>query len=76
VSPLPFTAELLALAMRVIWFEAPAQALADPIRFMAYLMTYGTPCDVAVIKRYVGAEDFAEALEKAPAGFIDALSWA
>jgi hypothetical protein len=39
VSPLPFTAELLALAMRIIWFEAPAQALADPIRFMAYLMT-------------------------------------
>ena len=76
MKPLPQTAELLALAPRVLWFETPEKALADPIRFMAYLMTYGTVEDIAVMRRYVGAEDFLEAIENAPPGIMDARSWA
>jgi hypothetical protein len=76
MKPLPFDAELLALAPRIVWFEEPERALANPVRFLAYLMAYGTHDDVAIVKRYVGQEGFKEALEKAPAGIIDKRSWA
>jgi hypothetical protein len=68
--------DLLAVARRVIWFEPPERALADPIRFLAYLMTYGTLDDVAVVRRYLDLTDFREALDQAPAGIIDERSWA
>ncbi len=68
--------DLLTVARRVIWFEPPEQALADPIRFLAYLMTYGTLDDVAVVRRYLDLADFREALDHAPAGIIDERSWA
>ena len=42
MKPLPCNRDLLAVAPNVIWFETPQQALADPIRFLAYLMSYGT----------------------------------
>jgi hypothetical protein len=64
------------MAPNVIWFEAPEKALSDPIRFMAYLMTYGTPDDIAVVRRYVDPDGFREAIEKAPPGILDARSWA
>jgi len=73
---LPPTEALLAVAPRVIWFEDPARALADPARFLAYVMTYGLPEDVAVVRSYVGPEGFAEALAKAPPGIFDERSWA
>jgi hypothetical protein len=74
VKALPRNPDLMAVAPRVIWFEPPEQALADPIRFLAYLMTYGTVEDIGVVRRY--HEDFREALDKAPPGIIDARSWA
>jgi hypothetical protein len=76
MKPLPLTSDLLALARRVIWFEPPEKALADPIRFLAYFMTYGTSEDVAVVRRYLDLDDFREALEGAPPGIIDERSWA
>jgi hypothetical protein len=76
VKPLPCKPDLLAVARRVIWFEPPEQALADPVRFLAYLMTYGTASDIAVAKRYLDADDFREALEQAPPGVFDVRSWA
>jgi hypothetical protein len=60
----------------VIWFEPPEKGLADPVRFLAYVMTYGTAKDIAVIKRYLDLNDFREALEHAPPGIIDPRSWA
>ena len=42
MTPPRETEELVELARRVIWFEPPSRALADPVRFLAYLMTYGT----------------------------------
>ena len=51
MRPLPHTHDLLSLALRVIWFEPPERALADPIRFLAYLMTYGKTDEIAVVRR-------------------------
>lgn len=76
MKPFPLSADLLAVAPRVVWFEAPEAALADPVRFLAYVMTYGTPDDLAVVRRYVDDNGFKEALEQAPAGIMDARSWA
>ena len=36
MTPLPLNDETIALAESLIWFEPPAEALADPIRFVAY----------------------------------------
>jgi len=76
MKPLPCNADLLSLAARVVWFEPPERALAEPVRFLAYVMTYGTLQDVAVIRRYVRLDDFREALEHAPPGIMDERSWA
>ncbi|HEV7983112.1 MAG TPA: hypothetical protein VGP86_09475 [Xanthobacteraceae bacterium] len=76
MKPLPHNADLLDLAPRVIWFEPPGQALADPARFLAYVMTYGTVEDLAVVRRYVQLDDLREALEQAPPGIMDERSWA
>jgi hypothetical protein len=76
MKPLPCNADLLSLAARVVWFEPPERALAEPVRFLAYVMTYGTLQDVAVIRRYAQLDDFREALEHAPPGIMDERSWA
>lgn len=76
MKPLPYNADLLSLAPRVVWFESPERALAEPIRFLTYVMTYGTLQDVAVIRRYAQWDDFREALEHAPPGIMDERSWA
>jgi hypothetical protein len=76
MKPLPCSADLLSLAPRVIWFEQPERALADPLRFLVYVMTYGTAEDLAVVRRYVQPDDFREALDHAPPGIMDARSWA
>jgi hypothetical protein len=76
MKALPHNADLLDLAPRVIWFEPPEQALAEPVRFLAYVMTYGTAQDIAVVRRYVEPGDFREALDHAPPGIMDERSWA
>ncbi|MGC2462237.1 MAG: hypothetical protein WA446_14910 [Steroidobacteraceae bacterium] len=75
MKPIPNTPQTLGLARNVIWFEPPEKALADPIRFMAYAMTYALPEDMHVIRQYVSDDDFREALDHAPAGIIDPRSW-
>ena len=54
--------------------RARQQALADPVRFLAYVMTYATIEEIAVVQRYVGPDDFREALEHAPPGIMDERS--
>ncbi|MGH8138386.1 MAG: hypothetical protein ACREVV_09350 [Steroidobacteraceae bacterium] len=76
MKPIPATPEIIAVARKVVWFEPPEKALADPIRFMAYAMTYALPEDMRFIRRFVSDDDFREALEHAPAGIIDPRSWA
>jgi hypothetical protein len=76
MKSLPRNSDLLTVAPRIIWFEPAERALADPVRFLAYLMTYGTLEDIAIVQRYLTPEDFREALELAPPGIIDERSWA
>lgn len=76
MKPFPRTPDLFAVAPRIIWFEPAEQALANPIRFLAYLMTYGTLDEIAVVRRYCDPADFREALEHAPPGIFDERSWA
>jgi hypothetical protein len=76
MKPIPLNDETAAAAARIIWFESAAQALADPVRFMAYAMAYAMHEDMRVLRRYVSDDDFREALDHAPAGIIDARSWA
>jgi hypothetical protein len=76
MTPIPLTPETEAVARRVIWFEAPAEALADPVRFMAYAMAYASHADMNIVRRHVSDDDFREALDRAPPGIIDPRSWA
>jgi len=76
MKPIPLNAETERVARRVVWFEPPALALADPVRFMAYAMAHATHADMKVIRRHVSDQDFREALERAPPGIIDPRSWA
>lgn len=76
MNPIPVTPEILAVARRIVWFEAPQKALADPVRFMAYAMTYALPEDMRFIRKFVSDDDFRDALDHAPAGIIDPRSWA
>jgi hypothetical protein len=76
MQEIPLNEETAAVTRRVVWFEPPAAALADPVRFMAYAMAYATHEDMTIVRRYVSDEDFHEALERAPPGIIDPRSWA
>ena len=75
-TPFPDDPAPLNVAHRVIWFEPPERALADPVRFLIHVMTYRTIEDIAVVRRYVELDDFREALERAPPGIMDERSWA
>ena len=76
MKPLPKTPALLAVAKRVVWFKEPADALADPVHFLAHVMTYGTVEDLRVVESVVGEMEILEVLDHAPAGVFDPRSWA
>jgi hypothetical protein len=76
MKPLPLTPDIAAIAKRVVWFEEPPQAIADPIRFVAYAMTYGDHRDIGILRRHMSEDDLREAIEKAPPGIFDPRSWA
>ena len=40
MRPLRETPELLAVAERVVWFMPPLEAPADPVHFLAHVMTH------------------------------------
>jgi hypothetical protein len=76
MKPIPVTALTRLIAERIIWFESPEQALATPIRFIAYAMANALPEDMRVLRRYVSDDEMREALDHAPPGIIDPRSWA
>lgn len=76
MTPIPLNSETEALARRLVWFDSPAKALADPIRFMAYAFANATIGDIEIVRRYVSEAGFVEALDRAPPGIIDPRSWA
>lgn len=76
MRPIPVTPQTAEVARRVIWFEEPEKALANPVRFMAYAMTYARHEDMRVIRQFVSNDDIRQALDTAPPGIIDPRSWA
>ena len=76
MKSIPLNPETETIARRLVWFEEPEQALADPVRFLAYAMARATHGEMKIIRRYVDDADFLEALDKAPPGIIDPRSWA
>lgn len=67
--------DLERVASRLFWWKSPAEALADPIRFLAQVMTYGTVEDLTVVRRHFSETAFREVLAKPPAGVFDPRSW-
>jgi hypothetical protein len=76
MRPIPITPETTEVARRIVWFEDPEKSLAEPVRFMAYAMTYARHKDMKVIRQYVSDEEIRQALDAAPPGIIDPRSWA
>jgi hypothetical protein len=73
---IPVNDETIALARRLVWFEPPSEALADPVRFMAYAFARATHEEMNILRSYLDEADFREALDAAPPGVIDPRSWA
>ena len=76
VAPLPINATTLALARRLVWFESPEQALAEPIRFLAYAFAFARAADMRVLRQHFSDHAPRHALQHAPPGIIDPRSWA
>jgi hypothetical protein len=76
MKTLPATPALLTVAERVVWFKQPAETLADPLHFLAHVMTYGTPEDLRALQGVVGDDEFREVLDHGPPGVFDKRSWA
>ena len=75
MTPLPTTPALLRVAERVVWFKPPADSLADPLHFLAHVMTYGTIEDIGVVTDAIGLASFRTVLDQAPPGVFDPRSW-
>lgn len=56
--------------------QGAADALTDPVHFLAHVMTYGTVEDLRAVESVIGQERFRETLDLAPAGVFDPRSWA
>jgi hypothetical protein len=76
MKDIPLNSETETVARQIIWFESPAEALADPVRFMAYAAASATHEEMKVLLKFVSDDDFREALDHAPPGIIDPRSWA
>jgi hypothetical protein len=76
MKPFQPTPELIAVARRVVWFQKPEETLEDPIRFLAYVMCYGTAEDLVMLEKAgVGLDEYREVLDNAPSGVLDPRSW-
>ena len=71
----PYPADLLRIARKVVWYDQPEQTLAHLDTFLAHLTVYGSSTDVAVARQYLPAEEFQRVLENAPAGLFTTEVW-
>ena len=71
----PYSVELVRVARKVVWYDKPEETLTDLPNFLAHVMVYGSPADVAVVERFVPEEEFRKVLENAPAGLFSADRW-
>ena len=71
----PYSAELLRIARKVVWYDSPEETLRDLTTFLLHLMVYGSPHDISVVERYLPEDAFRKVLENAPAGVFTADAW-
>jgi hypothetical protein len=72
---IPYSADLVRVAQKVVWYDKPDQTLADLNNFLAHLMVYGAAADVAIVEQYVPVAEFRKVLENAPAGVFTLDVW-
>jgi hypothetical protein len=63
------------IASRVVWWEAPEQAVSRLDDFLSRVMTLGTLSDVNAIEQIYGTERLRAALRSASPGVFDLRSW-
>jgi hypothetical protein len=68
--------ELERIAARLFWWKSPREALADPRRFLAQVMVYGTAEDVVIARRHFDDGELRNVLADPPPGLFDPRSWA
>jgi hypothetical protein len=71
----PYPAELIRVARKVVWYDRPEAALSDLAAFLAHVMAYGSPTDIAAVERHVPPDEFRKVLENAPAGVFSKDRW-
>ena len=76
MTPIPLTPQIIALTRRLVWFEPPEVALAEPVRFLAYAFARASHEDMTLLRQFLTSDDLLEALDHAPPGIIDPRSWA
>ena len=76
MKPASPSAELLAVARRMVWFKPAEETLDDDVLFLNHVMTYGTLEDLRVARLYYDEQDFRRALRCALPGVFDPRSWA
>ena len=59
----------------MVWYDGPDATLADSPTFLAHVIVYGPPSDMAIVERYVPEEEFRRVLENAPAGVFTVDAW-
>lgn len=68
--------DLEQVAKRLFWWKSPVEALTNPHRFLAQVMVYGTPEDLAAARRHFPESAFRRVLADPPSGLFDPRSWA
>lgn len=76
MKTIPLTPDTEAFARRLVWFEEPAEALPDTVRFVAYGPARATHEDMKILHAFLTDDDLREALDHAPPGIVDPRSWA
>lgn len=74
MSDVPRTLE--DVARRLLWWKTAEEAVSDPRRLLAQVMTLGTVEDLRAARRHFSEADFRAVLANAPPGVFDARSWA
>ena len=71
----PYPSELIRIARKVVWYDAPEQTLRDLKTFLSHLMVYGSPSEITIVERYLPTDEFRKVLKEAPAGVFTTEAW-
>ena len=63
------------LARKYVWWQPPAETLADRRLFLAQIMTLGTVEDVRWLLSVASGDDLRAVLRDPPVGIFNARSW-